>query len=247
MKRIIAMYCSNCGHKLDNHALFCSNCGSQVNLNLSESNSERPSVQRTMEPPISKYEAEKIYVLVSHLGGFFLSLLAPLVVYLLKKDEKPTNNWVMENAANSLNFQATFFSLFLGIFIFDWVLLKFIESNMTIFNYRTLSGIVSFIGFISGLVMLILVAFDLVQCVIAASKAVSGNIYSYPYAYDFINKFRKTFGTQNNSTYRESENTQSSKLTQQSKQLNEIEDGYPHCGGWNPDESTICQYCKKPI
>jgi hypothetical protein len=122
------------------------------------------------------------------------------------------------------------------------VLLKFIESNITIFNYETLNNIAGFIGFISMLAMLILLIFDLVQCVIAATRAVSGNIYCYPYAYDFINKF-----TQGINTESEFESNQVSKKINNSNQSDEIKDGCRHCGGWNPDGKTICQYCKQPL
>jgi uncharacterized Tic20 family protein len=241
------MYCSNCGQKQDDQASFCSNCGKKINLNSSKSDLESPAIKPVLEHPISKHEVEKIYVLASHLGGAFLTLLAPLVVYLLKKDEKPTNDWVIKNAANSINFQATILSLFLGIFLFDWILLKFIESNITLFNYKTLSNIAGFIGFISLLAMLILIVFDLVQCVIAATKAVSGNIYCYPYAYDFINKFTQVFDKPNINTDSEFGSTQGSKKTNNLNQSDEVEDGCRHCGGWNPDGKTICQYCKKSL
>jgi len=236
------MYCSSCGQKQDDQASFCSNCGKKINLNSSKSDLESSVNKPALEHPISKHEVEKIYVLASHLGGIFLTLLAPLIVYLLKKDEKPTNDWVMKNAANAINFQATILSLFLGIFLFDLVLLKFIESNITISNYETLNNIAGFIGLISMLAMLILLIFDLVQCVIAATRAVSGNIYCYPYAYDFINKF-----TQGINTESEFESNQVSKKINNSNQSDEIKDGCRHCGGWNPDGKTICQYCKQPL
>ncbi len=240
------MYCSNCGQKQDTDALFCKNCGKKVSPDSFKDDLENPTNRSAIEPPISRHEAEKIYVLISHLGGFFLTLLAPLTVYLLKKDEIPQNDWVMKNSVNALNFQSTIISLLLGIFLLDWVLFKFIESNMTLFNYKALSNFAGFVGFISALAMLALLVFDLVQCVIAASKAVSGHIYQYPYSYNFINKFRNIFGNQNISPSSKFDNNQILKKNNPN-QSEDIGDGCQHCGGWNPDGRTICQYCKKPL
>lgn len=57
-------------------------------------------------PAIAPTSDEKTLALISHIVTFFSSFIAPLIIYLLKKDE---SDFVREHAKESLNFQITFF------------------------------------------------------------------------------------------------------------------------------------------
>lgn len=57
-------------------------------------------------PPYTPTSDEKTLALIAHIVTFFSSFLAPLIIYLVKKDE---SEFVREHAKESLNFQITFF------------------------------------------------------------------------------------------------------------------------------------------
>ena len=62
-------------------------------------------------PPTSD---EKTMALLSHVLTFLFPLLAPLIIYLIKKDE---SKFVAEHAKESLNFQITAAIVFIILFI----------------------------------------------------------------------------------------------------------------------------------
>lgn len=98
---------------------------------------------------------------LSALSGFvipFASILAPLVIWLVKKDEMP---FVDDQGKESLNFQIT---IFIG----------FIISVVLVFV------------FVGLLLMVALVIYDLVMVIIAALKANEGLHYRYPYTLRFL-------------------------------------------------------------
>jgi len=98
---------------------------------------------------------------LSALSGFvipFATIIAPLVIWLIKKDEMP---FVDDQGKESLNFQIT---MFIG----------FIISLILVFV---------FIGF---LLMVALGIYDLVMVIIAALKANEGIQYRYPYTLRFL-------------------------------------------------------------
>ncbi|MBC7687161.1 MAG: DUF4870 domain-containing protein [Aquabacterium sp.] len=53
---------------------------------------------------------EKTMAILSHILTIFSSFIAPLIIYLIKKDESP---YVAEHAKESLNFQITLFILYI--------------------------------------------------------------------------------------------------------------------------------------
>ena len=57
-------------------------------------------------PPYTPTSDEKTLALISHVITFVSSFIAPLIIYLIKKDESP---FVAEHAKESLNFQITVF------------------------------------------------------------------------------------------------------------------------------------------
>lgn len=56
-------------------------------------------------PGVSESDA-KMWSLAAHLGGFLLSWVVPLVVYLVYRDRSP---FIRQHAAEALNFQVTLF------------------------------------------------------------------------------------------------------------------------------------------
>lgn len=57
---------------------------------------------------------EKNIALLSHILTLVASILAPLIIYLIKKDESP---FVTAHAKESLNFQLTMVLIVIGLFI----------------------------------------------------------------------------------------------------------------------------------
>jgi hypothetical protein len=107
---------------------------------------------------------ERTWGMLCHLtvlAGFiipFASIIAPLVIWLIKKDEM---SFVDDQGKESLNFQITMFIGFIISFILAFV----------------------FIGY---LLMVALAIFDLVMVIVAAMKANEGVRYRYPYSIRFL-------------------------------------------------------------
>ena len=107
---------------------------------------------------------EKTWGMACHLiafCGFIIplgSIIGPLVVWLIKKDEMP---FVDDQGKESLNFQIT-------------LLIAFIISGILT---------VVLIGF---LLMFVLAIYAIVMIIIAAMKANEGESYRYPYTFRFI-------------------------------------------------------------
>jgi len=104
-------------------------------------------------PAIIPTQDEKTMALLSHILALVGWFIAPLIIYLLKKDESP---FVAEHAKESLNFQIT-----IGLFyIISFILLIIL--------------IGAFLMVIVGLVNLILI-------IVATIKASEGKNYKYPF------------------------------------------------------------------
>lgn len=95
---------------------------------------------------------EKTMALLSHVLTLILSFIAPLVIYLVKKDESA---FVTEHAKESLNFQITMFLIYIVCFILVFLIV----------------GI--FLFMIAGLLHTVLV-------IVATIKAAEGKLYRYP-------------------------------------------------------------------
>lgn len=92
------------------------------------------------------------------IGIPFAHILAPLIIWLLKKDEHP---FINEQGKEALNFQI----------------------SMTI--YALISGVLVLI--VIGIVLLIgLVILDIILVIIAALNASNGKTYHYPLSFKFI-------------------------------------------------------------
>lgn len=96
---------------------------------------------------------EKTFAVLSHILAIVASFIAPLIIYLIKKDE---SSYVAEHAKESLNFQIT-------------MILAFIVSGILIL---VLIGIL--------LIWLLSIA-NLVLVIIATIKASENKLYRYPF------------------------------------------------------------------
>jgi uncharacterized protein len=101
---------------------------------------------------------EKTMGILSHIlcivGGF----IAPLIIYLIKKDESV---YIREQSKEALNFMITTFILYIGCWILMFVLIGFI-------------------------LMLVLFFGVLVLIILATIKASEGKLYRYPINFRFI-------------------------------------------------------------
>lgn len=101
---------------------------------------------------------EKTMGILSHIlclvGGF----IAPLIIYLIKKDESP---YIREQAKEALNFQITV----IICYIISWILIFVVVGLLLVF--------------------LVLIA-DLILIIIATIKASEGKLYRYPINFRFI-------------------------------------------------------------
>lgn len=107
---------------------------------------------------------ERTWAMFSHLGAFagyffpFGNILAPLIIWLVKKEELP---FVEDQGKESLNFQISISIYFL------------VSALLTL----------KLIGF---LLLFSLVIFSIVMVIVAAVKANSGERYRYPLTMRFI-------------------------------------------------------------
>lgn len=100
----------------------------------------------------------KTWAMLCHLLAIFTGFLAPLIIWLIKKDEEP---FVDEHGKEALNFQIT-------VFIASFV-----------------SGILTMVCV--GVFMLLAVAIaNIIFCILATVKANNGQPYRYPVSIRFI-------------------------------------------------------------
>jgi len=113
---------------------------------------------QAFEPATPPTSDEKTMALLSHLLVLVASFVAPLVIYLLKKDE---SSFVANNAKESLNFQITF-AIAIGVSVLLMMVL---------------------IGFL--LIFAVSLA-NLVYVIIATMRASEGKEYQYPFCIRLI-------------------------------------------------------------
>lgn len=181
------MYCSNCGVKVQEGSRFCASCGRELgdNNRLSE---EVPSVPTSREniSETKSQDKDKLLVLVAHLGAAFFSFFAPLVVYLIRKEDTNKEDWVKGNAISALNFQLTVFLVLIGCLISLQIISNRIESwTLPMFLDGTMESLGNWANRIS-IFILIVIAIDFIYCVVAAINSTGGRIYRYPISIRFI-------------------------------------------------------------
>lgn len=120
---------------------------------------QQNSLLGTEEPSlITPSSEEKTMAVLAHVLCIVAGFLAPLVIYLVKKDSSP---YVTIHAKESLNFQLTMIIVYFVCFILMFVLI----------------GIL--------LIMLVSVA-NLVLVIMATIKANENKIYRYPFSIKFV-------------------------------------------------------------
>ena len=112
----------------------------------------------TQTPTGPVAENDRIMAILSHVLTLVAGFLAPLVIYLVKKDESA---YVREHAKESLNFQLTLMIAYIIGFILVFVLI----------------GILVLIAI--GLIQLVLV-------IVATIRAADNQLYRYPFCIRFI-------------------------------------------------------------
>ena len=110
----------------------------------------QPEVGRTQDTTIA---------ILSHICGLFTSWVAPLIIYLIKKDDADT--FSAENAREALNFQITLILWYIACFILTFVII--------------------------GIFLFWVVALaNLVCSIVAAVKASNGVTYRYPLTWRIV-------------------------------------------------------------
>lgn len=109
-------------------------------------------------PAVPPSSDERTFAILAHILTIVSSFIAPLVIYLLKKDESA---FVSEHAKESLNFQITMFILYIISFILMLVLI----------------GIL--------LIWLLSIA-NLILVIVATIKASENKMYRYPVNFRLI-------------------------------------------------------------
>jgi uncharacterized Tic20 family protein len=109
-------------------------------------------------PEITPSSDEKTLAILSHILTIISSFIAPLIIYLLKKDDSP---YVAAHAKESLNFQITMFILYIISIVLIIILV--------------------------GLLMLwVLSIANLILVIIATIKASENKMYRYPINFRLI-------------------------------------------------------------
>jgi len=129
--------------------------GSQAEQNV---NAKKDESVQPAEVSAEVSKEARMWGMLCHLLAIFTGFIAPLIIWLIKKDEEP---FVNQNGKEALNFQIT---VAIAMFV---------------------SGLLSFvcIGIFLGIAVWIA---DLVFCVIASVKANAGEVYYYPVSIRFI-------------------------------------------------------------
>jgi len=144
-------------------------CGLIEGSWIMDENNESPQTPEAAEgseqtePPVSAAEPEsskdaRMWAMLCHLLAIFTGFIAPLIIWLVKKDEDP---FVDNQGKEALNFQ------------------------ITVAIAMVVSGLLNFACI--GVVLMPAVGIvDLVFCIIASIKANSGIAYRYPVSIRFI-------------------------------------------------------------
>lgn len=122
---------------------------------MTQQNSFLGTDEPALVPPTSD---EKTMAILSHILTLVVGFIAPLVIYLMKKDDSP---FVKAHARESLNFQLTLILAFI-VSIILWIILI---------------GIL--ITWLLGLAALVLV-------IVATIRASEGKYYQYPFSIKFV-------------------------------------------------------------
>lgn len=122
-----------------------------------------PSDQMPPSPPATTEASsdDRNLAMITHLSGFLLSVIVPLIVWLVNKD-RAEKAYLVREAKEALNFQIT---VLIG-HVICWILMFIV------------------IGVLLGWLLWIA---NLVFCIIAAVKVSSDGSYRYPFALRLVN------------------------------------------------------------
>ena len=144
-------YCHQCGSELTEEAGFCPNCGRAVEVGTGAS--------------LTAPKDARNIALVCHLVTFvgfafpFGNILAPLVVWLLKRE---ASSFIDHHGKEAINFQIS-----LMIYVFVASVVTFLSMFLLFFP--------------AGLLLLLMVAaFGIVMTIVAAVRASEGVYFRYP-------------------------------------------------------------------
>jgi uncharacterized protein len=116
-----------------------------------------PPSGSALKPEISSTPEERQMAFLCHLGGAVLSILVPLIIWLMKKDQ---SRFIEDQAKEALNFQIT---LLIGHFV----------AGLTVcFTFGVVNGGLWIVGLVFG--------------ILAAVAANKGEVYRYPFALRLI-------------------------------------------------------------
>jgi uncharacterized protein len=125
-------------------------------------NGETPGTPSGTEPQSPQGGApskdEKMFAMLSHLGGIVVGFIAPLIIWLVKREEMP---FVNDQAKEALNFQITVAIAYFASSVLATVLIGFL------------------------LFPAVMIA-NIVFCIVAGLKANEGVAYRYPFALRLI-------------------------------------------------------------
>lgn len=112
----------------------------------------------TQQPTTPVTENDRLMGILSHILAIVGGFLAPLIIWLVKKDESP---YVKDHAQESLNFQLTMMLAWIVSFILMFVLI--------------------------GILLIVIVGIlNVVLIIVATIKAADGQLYKYPFSIRFI-------------------------------------------------------------
>lgn len=122
-----------------------------------------PSDQMPPSPPASTEASsdDRNVAMLTHLSGFILSVIVPLIVWLIHKD-RADKAYLVKEAKEALNFQIT---VLIG-YVICWILTIIV---------------------IGVLLTWLLWLANLILCIIAAVKVSSDGSYRYPFALRLVN------------------------------------------------------------
>ncbi len=124
---------------------------------------EQPFPPAPSSPHIAEANTsdDRNIAMLTHLSGFILSIIVPLIVWLINKD-RPEKAYLVGEAKEALNFQIT---VLIG-YVICWIL--------------TIIVIGAFLNWLLWII-------NLVFCIVAAVKVSSEGSYRYPFALRLVN------------------------------------------------------------
>jgi uncharacterized Tic20 family protein len=126
------------------------------------------TVLGTEEPAlVTPTSDEKTMAILSHILCILVGFLAPLIIYLVKKDE---STYVRAHAKESLNFQLTMLCAWIALWILTMIL----------------TFVFFFFGVLGIPLMVLLLIANLVFVIIATIKASENKLYKYPFSIKFV-------------------------------------------------------------